>query len=260
MENWESRVRYAAIVQYDGTAYSGFQIQHNADSIQSRIEHAVKVLTREDVRIISAGRTDAGVHALGQVAHFDLHNELAPDRLCIGLNGILPADIAVKCVARVDSRFHARFSALAREYHYIIYNHPFKSPFIRYRAMWVKEPIDIEYCRTALSYCLGMKDFASFCKKSSSEMNTVRHIDSVDVHTMCRELVVFTIKGNGFLHNMVRIIVGTILTIMKNHESPQKMQNIIDKCDRSYGGITAPSYGLYLNKVYYPSDYDFLNM
>ncbi|MEJ5361252.1 MAG: tRNA pseudouridine(38-40) synthase TruA [Spirochaetota bacterium] len=260
MENRESRVRYALIVQYDGTAYSGFQIQDNANSIQHEIEKALKILTRQDVRIVAAGRTDAGVHALGQVVHFDLDTIVPTDKLCISLNGILPADIAIKKAFVVDNRFHARYSAIAREYIYAIYNHPFKSPFMRYRAMWVREHIDIEFCRKAAAYCTGEKDFASFCKKTSADESTVRFIEYITVQRMCNDIVIFTIKGNAFLHNMVRIIVGTILHLLQKGKSPEMMKDIIESCDRNYSGPTAPAYGLYFKKVYYPEEYDFLHV
>ena len=260
MEIRESRVRYALILQYDGTEYSGFQIQDNANSVQAELEKAIKILTREDIRVTAAGRTDAGVHALGQVVHFDVHNEIWTERLCIGLNGILPYDIAVKRAFAVDTSFHARYSALAREYVYVIYNHPYKSPFMRYRAMWVREPVDVEFCRKAAEHCIGEKDFASFCKKTSAGENTMRYIEYITVERMLDTLVVFTIKGNAFLHNMVRILVGTILQLMKEGKSPDTMQTILKQCDRTYSGITAPAYGLYLKKVYYPEKYNFLNV
>jgi len=260
MESRESRVRYALIVQYDGTAYSGFQIQNNANSIQAEIEKAIKILTHEEVRIVAAGRTDAGVHALGQVIHFDMSKAIATEKLCISLNGILPADIAVKKAFCVNHTFHARYSAIAREYCYIIYNYPYKSPFMRYRAMWVREPIDIEFCRKAAQYCIGEQDFASFCKKTSAGDNTIRYIEYITVERMFDTLVVFTIKGNAFLHNMVRILVGTIVQLMKEGKSPETMQTILQQCDRTYSGITVPAYGLYLKKVYYPEEFDFINM
>ncbi|MGQ9843884.1 MAG: tRNA pseudouridine(38-40) synthase TruA [Spirochaetota bacterium] len=260
MESRESRVRYTLIVQYDGTAYSGFQIQNNANSIQSEIEKAIKILTHEEVRIAAAGRTDAGVHALGQVVHFDLWNTITTEKLCINLNGILPADIAVKKAFVVDGNFHARYSAVAREYIYVIYNHPYKSPFMHYRAMWVRDPIDIAFCQKAAQYCIGEKDFASFCKKTSAEENTVRYIEYITVTRMLEHLVIFTIKGNAFLHNMVRILVGTILWLWINHKPAETIKEILDKRDRSFSGMTVPAYGLYFKKVYYASPYEFLNM
>ncbi len=260
MESRKSTVRYALIVQYDGTAYSGFQIQNNANSIQAEIEHALKILAGQDVRIVAAGRTDAGVHALGQVVHFDLGEDIPPDRLCISLNGILPADIAVKKACVVDNTFHARYSAIAREYMYVIYNHPYKSPFMRYRAMWVRQHIDIDYCKKAAGYCIGERDFASFCKKTSTDESTVRYVEYIEVERVYDDLVIFTIKGNAFLHNMVRIIVGTILQLLQKGQSPETMKDIIERCDRNYSGPTAPAYGLYFKKVYYPGTYDFLNV
>ncbi len=131
---------------------------------------------------------------------------------------------------------------------------------MRYRAMWVRECIDIDYFQKAASYCIGEKDFASFCKKTSADEGTIRYIECITVERMCEHLVVFTIKGNAFLHNMVRIIVGTILQLSRQGQGPEKMQEIIESRDRNNSGPTAPAYGLYLKKVYYPLEYDFLNV
>jgi tRNA pseudouridine38-40 synthase len=260
MEERDSRLRYALIVQYDGTHYSGFQIQHNANTIQYELEKAIKILTREDIRIAAAGRTDAGVHALGQVIHFDLSKLIPLEKMCIGLNGILPADIAIKKAFNVDSHFHARYSAVAREYSYVLYNHSYKSPFIHYRALWVREPINIAFFKEACQYCIGEKDFSSFCKKSSATEGTIRFVEYITVDRIFNDFVVLTIKGNAFLHNMIRILVGTLLMLMNNNEHPLKMKEILDRCDRNYSGETAPAYGLYFKKVYYPAVYDFLNV
>ena len=260
MEERESRLRYALIVQYDGTHYSGFQIQHNANTIQYELEKAIKILTREDIRIAAAGRTDAGVHALGQVIHFDLSKLIPLEKMCIGLNGILPADIAIKKAFNVDSHFHARYSAVAREYSYVLYNHRYKSPFMLYRALWVREPINIAFFKEACQYCIGEKDFASFCKKCSATEGTIRFVEYITVDRIFNDFVVLTIKGNAFLHNMVRILIGTLLMLMRNNDKPSKMKEILERRDRHYSGETAPAYGLYLKKVHYPAEYNFLNM
>lgn len=260
MEISKYPIRYALIIQYDGTAYGGFQIQSNTNSVQAEIEQAINILTHENVRIVGAGRTDAGVHALGQVIHFDLHRTIETDKLCISLNGILPHDISVKRAFLVDNFFHARYSAIAREYCYVIYNHPYKSPFMRYRAMWVREPLDVEFCRKVVKYCIGQKDFAAFCKKTSASENTVRYIEHISVERICENLVIFTFKGNAFLHNMVRIIVGTTLHLLKKGITPERMLDIIESRDRNLSGPTVPAYGLYLKKVYYPQQYNFLNV
>ena len=146
--------RIALLMQYDGTGFNGWQIQNKGRTVQEEIERALLILTRENIRVTASGRTDSGVHALGQVIHFDTHANIKLDRLCIALNGILPRDVSVLNSYLVDNDFHARFSAVEREYKYLIYNHPFRSPFMIFRAMWVRDPIDIDYLKktSSLSY------------------------------------------------------------------------------------------------------------
>ncbi len=251
MEQRESAAtgrRIALLVQYDGSAYNGWQVQSGGITVQGEIERALEVLTREKIRVVASGRTAAGVHARGQVAHFTTSSALGLQRLCIGLNGILGWDIAIKNAYNVPGDFHARYSAVSREYVYLIYNHKQRNPFMRYRAMWVNYRLDVESMREAASHLIGEKDFKSFCKKISAEEKTVRRIDEIDI-TGNDELISIRIRGNAFLHNMIRIIVGTLCDMCKNNMPPSHMREILDMRDRDFGGITAPPYGLYLNRV-----------
>ncbi|HOO70410.1 MAG TPA: tRNA pseudouridine(38-40) synthase TruA [Spirochaetota bacterium] len=245
----ESR-RIALLIQYDGTNYNGWQYQENGRTIQSEIESAYKVLTREDIRIVGSGRTDSGVHALGQVAHFDSVTSLKLDKICISLNGILPKDIAIINAYNVPSDFHARYSAIRREYKYLIYNHPQRSPFMMYRAMWVREHIDERYIYKTLSLLIGERDFASFCKKISVSGGTVRNISDINV-VRRDDLIEFTVEGNAFLHNMIRIMVGTVIELHIKGKDPEEILTILDKKDRDFSGTTAPSYGLYLQRIHF---------
>ncbi len=246
--------RIALLIQYDGSRFNGWQVQKGGRTVQGEIENAVRVLTRESPRVTASGRTDAGVHALGQVAHLDLEKKIENSadlvKLCINLNGILGTDISVKNAFLVPPDFHARFSTSLREYIYLIYNHPMKSPFIRYRAMWVREKLDEEYLQRTADCLKGEADFASFCKKSSSDVNTVRRIDEIEVKRR-RDIISVRILGNAFLHNMIRIIIGTLVEMHKYGRAPEYILEILSKKEREEGGITAPPYGLYLNRVIY---------
>jgi len=250
--NREKR-RLALVIQYDGTAFNGLQVQNNGRTVQGELENALHILTKENIRIYASGRTDSGVHALGQVVHFDCESNLTLERLCIGLNGILARDVSVQKIYEVDHDFHARYSARAREYVYKIYNHPQRSPFMQYRAMWVHHSLDTGYLSETLSYLAGEHDFASFCKKKSRLENTVRKINSISVHRD-GDYVNITINGNAFLHNMIRIIIGTSLEMFRQGKDPSYIQEILEQKDRDLGGVTAPAYGLYLNRVMYDPD------
>ena len=243
--------RIACIVQYDGTNYNGWQIQRNGRTIQGVIEESLFTLTREKVRVVASGRTDTGVHAIGQVIHFDLASSIRLEKICIGLNGILPHDISIKNAFHTESTFHSRFSAVEREYRYYIYNYPQRSPFMRYRAMWVHDPLNVDYIREVASQLVGVHDFSSFCKKRESySKNTVRKLNRIEVKNI-EHYIEILFKGNAFLHNMIRIIIGTILQMHKTNEDPSLIRHIIERRDRDVSGKTAPPYGLYLYEVTY---------
>lgn len=246
--------RIAIKVQYDGTQYNGWQIQNGGRTVQEELERAISVLTREQSRTVASGRTDSGVHALGQIVHFDTQSAITLQRFCIGLNGILPKDIAVRNAYQVHGRFHARFDAVERTYRYLIYNHPSRSPLMMYRAMWVHEKLDTDYLETVTRQLIGEMDFSSFCKKRESKnISTVRRVTEIRVQRD-GDLIVLEITGNAFLHNMIRIIVGTIVDMNRSNAEPSLLADIIARRDRESSGITAPPYGLYLSKVLYEPD------
>jgi tRNA pseudouridine38-40 synthase len=246
-----SEERIALVVQYDGTCFNGWQIQKGGRTVQGEIENALHVLLRFRARATASGRTDSGVHALGQVIHCDVPAQINLQRICIGLNGILPNDIAVRNVYRVNDTFHSRFSAKGRRYRYCIHNHPTRTPFMLNRAMWVHERLDCEFMNETARHLIGEMDFASFCKKRESKSaNTMRRITEVDIHRE-DDRIVIDIAGNAFLHNMVRIIVGTMVEMNKRKTDPGSIKEIIERRDRDYSGLTAPAYGLYLMKVEY---------
>ncbi len=248
--------RYALLVQYDGTDFNGLQIQDGGRTIQHELERAVKILLKEDARITASGRTDSGVHALGQVVHFDSSTGMDLRKICISLNGILHGDVSVKNCYRVPGDFHARFSAVSREYIYLIYNYPLRTPFMKYRAMWINNGLDVEYFRKAASYLEGEHDFASFCKKISAGAGTVRKIETISVSSE-NDIITITFRANAFLHNMIRIIVGTIVQMYREKRDPQYIKEILEGKGREHGGFTAPPYGLYLNRVNYDPQLNF---
>jgi tRNA pseudouridine38-40 synthase len=244
--------RIAIVVQYDGTAFNGWQSQRGGRTVQDEIEKAIVVLLKEETRIIAAGRTDSGVHALGQVVHFDTDRNINLQRICIGLNGILPRDVSVVNVFEAPPDFNARFGAVSRHYRYLIHNHPNRTPFMMNRAMWVRGRLDPAYLREVARRCIGEMDFVSFCKKRETHnKNTVRRIDRIDIEANGPRIRI-NISGNAFLHNMVRIIVGTMIDMYEKKEDPDSIRNIIAARDRDSSGPTAPPYGLYLVGV----DYD----
>lgn len=249
-------IRYALLVQYDGTNFNGWQLQDKGRTIQEEFEKAIKILSKENVRVTASGRTDSGVHALGQVVHFDLSAEIPLTRLCISLNGILPNEISVKNAFRVCNNFHSRYSAIEREYLYLIYRYPLRSPFMRYKAMWINHSLELEYLRQVVAYLIGEKDFAAFCKKISAGNGTVRKIESIDVSEH-KNLIRITFKANAFLHNMIRIIIGTAVQMYREGKDPSYIEHIIESRDRSVSGFTAPPYGLYLNTITYDPPLNF---
>jgi len=243
-----SKRRIALLLQYDGTAFNGWQLQKNGRTVQGELEKAITVLTGETLRVTASGRTDSGVHALGQVAHFDMAGNHSLDRLCIGLNGIMQPDVSVRNAYETDALFHSRFSALEREYLYLIYNYPQRDPFARYRAMWFNRKLDDSYLADTLRCIEGEHDFASFCKKKSKLENNVRKILQTDVKRRGNYIFI-TIRGNAFLHNMVRIIVGTCIHMFINEDKPSRVIEILNSKNRDLSGSTAPPYGLYLKGI-----------
>ena len=243
--------RIALIVEYDGTNYCGWQIQKNGISVQQRLEEALEKALKVKTPDVGAGRTDARVHALGQVAHFDADTDIPPDKFFYVLNTLLPDDIRIKRSFAAPEGFHARFSAKGKHYQYRIRNTREKGAVDRLYTMFVPVPLDIGKIREAAAYIEGEHDFAAFCAAGSDlKGTTVRTVYSVDA---VKEggYITIDVKGNGFLYNMVRIIAGTLIAVGKGKLAPEAVRAAIEAKDRTLAGATAQAQGLFLMEVYY---------
>lgn len=236
-------------IEYDGTAYCGWQRQLNGPTIQEKIEEAVCRATGEQTAVHGSGRTDAGVHAMRQVAHFDTDTRIAPDKIAAALNFYLPADIRVLSAEPVPDTFHARFGAKEKTYRYVFRNNPQRTALFRTMSAHERAPLDLESMRAAARQLTGEHDFAAFCSRPEG-MNTVRTIRRIDVRRD-HEYVLIDVTGNGFLHNMVRIIAGTLAEAGKGNMRPQQIEDALRTGDRSLAGPTAPAAGLFLMQVKY---------
>jgi tRNA pseudouridine38-40 synthase len=244
--------RYKCIISYDGTLFSGYQVQPNARTVQGELESALRKMHKgEAVKVTGSGRTDAGVHAKGQVIHFDSGLAIPESKWQVALNTLLPEDISILSVEKERADFHARFDSLGKEYHYQLSLSIKKDPFQRHYAYRYPYSLNLEAMKEASRYLLGTHDFTSFCSAKTEVVDKVRTIKEIDF-TMDGELLVFRIIGNGFLYNMVRILVGTLLEVGSGDRKPEELKGILEKRDRHFAGKTAPAHGLYLWKVYYP--------
>jgi len=242
--------RIKMTIEYDGSRYHGFQIQNNANTIQAELEKAIKSITGESTSILCAGRTDAGVHALGQVIAFDTNATIPGDKWQFALNSFLPPDIKVINSSLCQPDFHPRFDAVSKVYHYLIYRQREGYVFNRNYAYCDSEYLDIEAMQQACSLFLGKHNFRSFCASGSSVKTFERCIMECQLKQEGPYLR-FIVEANGFLYNMVRIIVGTLLQIGREVYPPAKIKEIIKAQDRKQAGPTAPPQGLYLAEVKY---------
>ena len=240
------------IIEYDGTNYSGWQAQKNGPSIQEEVEKALLTLTGEKIRINGSGRTDAGVHARGQVANFITDSSIPEERFANALKSLLPRDIVIKGSSEVPLDFHARYSAVGKKYSYLIINSKFPSALLRNYAYHVNycERLDIGRIEKAAEAFIGTYDFSGFKSAGSMSSNTVRTIYELSIEKE-KELIRFNYKGSGFLYNMVRIITGTLLYTGIGRIDPDDIKDIMMSVDRDRAGLTVPACGLYLEEVYY---------
>ncbi|HTC30532.1 MAG TPA: tRNA pseudouridine(38-40) synthase TruA [Candidatus Acidoferrum sp.] len=242
-------------VEYDGTAFFGFQMQATGRTVAGELERSLSQLFEEPVKITGAGRTDTGVHASGQVISFITARSFPFERLAIALNSTLPSDISVRDVAIVPSDFSARFSARERAYVYAIFNRKDRSALLAHRAFHVyRRPLDLAAMRAAAAWLTGERDFRSFCGVLPESGVTIRNVRSFAIDAR-DELVRIEIRADGFLHRMVRTIVGTLVECGLGRRDPASMPAILAALDRRAAGLTAPAHGLYLAGVRY-DDYD----
>lgn len=238
------------VIEYDGTNYSGWQNQENAITIQEVLEKAICKITGEEVRLIGSGRTDKGVHALGQVANFFTNSSIPGDKFKYILNNVLPEDVAIVDSCEVSMEFHSRFSAIKKRYKYVIYNGKMPSPIHRNYSLHYKYDLDIEKMSKAIDNFIGTHDFASFMGRGSVVKNSIRTIYEIKIESL-EDFIEITIEGNSFLRHMVRIIVGTLLNVGSNKTLLEDIPVIIKAENREFAGKTAPAQGLFLEKVYY---------
>lgn len=236
-------------IQYDGNKYCGWQKQPNSPGIQGTIEYAIYEITKERVNITGSGRTDAGVHALGQVANFKTNTSIPANRIPDALNAKLPKDISIISCEDVNEDFHSRYSAKGKIYRYLIYNKPYRSPLYKDTSYHVKYDLDLNKMRLEAKSLIGTYDFKGFMSSGSSVKDTVRTIYDISIKEN-EDLIVLEVEGNGFLYNMVRIIVGTLIDIGRGRIT-KTMSEIILSQDRGECGHTAPAHGLFLKKVHY---------
>ncbi|MDF1509233.1 tRNA pseudouridine(38-40) synthase TruA [Robertmurraya sp. DFI.2.37] len=236
---------------YDGSAFSGYQIQPNKRTVQGELEQALQKLHKgQEVKVYASGRTDAGVHARGQVIHFDTPLQIPEEKWGVALQTLLPDDIAILAVTEVASTFHARFDVTAKEYRYFVYTEQAHDPFRRNFVYHYPYSIDITAIKAASCHLLGVHDFSSFCSAKTEVEDKVREMYEIEV-TEEDGLLVFRFVGNGFLYNMVRILVGTLLQVGAGKMAVAEVPVVLAKRDRIYAGKTAPPQGLYLWKVMY---------
>jgi tRNA pseudouridine38-40 synthase len=245
-------MRIALGVEYDGTPYLGWQVQKDGPSVQARLEQALGRVAAQAVRLTGAGRTDAGVHATGQVAHFDTSASRSERGWMLGANAYLPADISVRWASDVPADFDARRSALARTYAYLVLTRPARAALWRHRAWWLHRPLDAARMAQAAACLVGEHDFSSFRAAECQAKTPFRRIDRIAIGRR-GDFLALEVTANAFLHHMVRNITGTLVAVGKGDREPDWVGDVLTGRDRRLGGVTAPPEGLYLVHVDYGS-------
>lgn len=243
--------RFAIGIAYDGSGYMGWQRQHHGASVQAMVERAVSKVADTGVEVICAGRTDAGVHATQQVAHFDTAAERPLHGWLRGINSNLPGDIAVQWIRPVAEDFHARFSATGRSYRYVIYTHPVRPALHRNRVAWTYRTLAVAPMQQAAPALLGEHDFSAFRAVACQAKHPVREIRRITLEQH-GAYIYLDINANAFLHHMVRNIAGVLMAIGAGEQPPAWCREVLEARDRTQGGVTAPGEGLYFTGVDYP--------
>lgn len=248
-------------IQYDGKPWLGWQSQPHGQTIQDKLEFALKAIATHPIKVSCAGRTDAGVHALEQIVHFDTETERPLSSWVRGVNAHLPDSISVRWSTKIaqpsetDLEFHSRFSATARTYHYVLYNHPVRSPILAGRTGWVFRSLNEQKMLDAAQYLLGEHDFSSFRAISCQAKSPVKHMHEISIKRH-GNLIICTIKASAFLHHMVRNIIGSLIVVGIGKQQPEWMREVLLTRDRSIAAPTFMADGLYLAKVDYHSKWN----
>jgi tRNA pseudouridine38-40 synthase len=248
-------MRIALGIEYDGSAFKGWQVQrHELHTVQAALEHALSRVAAHPVRVVCAGRTDTGVHAVGQVVHFDTEARRGPRNWVLGANVNLPPEVAVTWAKPVEDRFHARFAAISRRYRYLILNRVTRSSLLARRATWEHRPLDAEAMREAGQALVGTHDFSSYRAMGCQAKSPVRTVHSLDV-ARHGDLIEIGIHANAFLHHMVRNIAGVLMAVGRGDRPHGWAAEVLALRDRTLGGVTAAPDGLYLERVSYPAEF-----
>ncbi|WP_334320696.1 tRNA pseudouridine(38-40) synthase TruA [Gilliamella apicola] len=246
-------------IEYDGSGYFGWQRQQSVDSIQARLESALSTVANEPINLFCAGRTDAGVHATGQVVHFETQAIRSETAWTMGVNAHLPINIAVRWSQVVNDSFHARFSATARRYRYVIYNNRYRPAILAKGVSHYYLPLNEALMHQAAQYLLGENDFSSFRAAQCQSRTPWRNIHHIEV-TRQGEYIIVDIKANAFVHHMVRNIVGSLLEVGVGNKPPIWINELLQVKDRTQAAATAKPEGLYLVQVDYPDEYQIPNL
>ena len=244
-------MNYKAVLQYEGTRYRGWQTQGNTDNtIQGKLEALLTKMAGEPVEVNGSGRTDAGVHAVGQVISFRCKTENTPEEICRYMNEYLPEDIAVLSVEKAAPRFHARLNAVRKTYVYRIWNAPVRNVFRRRFTTWIQKPLDLDAMEQAAALLCGTHDYRAFCSLKKFKKSTVRAIEKIEIGKMGQEIRI-SYTGDGFLYHMVRILTGTLVEVGLGLRKPEEMTEILEGQDRTKAGRLMPPEGLTLENVEY---------
>ena len=246
--------RYAAGIEYSGTNYCGWQQQKHCLSVQEHLQQAITFVANHPVQLVCAGRTDAGVHAIEQVVHFDSDAGRDSRAWILGSNTRMPRDIRIKWIQTVDQKFHARFSAIARNYRYIIQNSAVPSAIFHDRSSWEYRPLDHEKMQQCAKALIGEHDFSSFRAAGCQAKTASRNVHSIEIVRQ-GNLVYLDIKANAFLYHMVRNIAGSLMAVGAGERSIEWFAEVFDARDRKLAAATAPAAGLYLLRAFYPEAY-----
>jgi tRNA pseudouridine38-40 synthase len=241
-------------IEYNGSAYNGWQGQKHGRGVQAELEKALSYVANEPVKVICAGRTDTGVHAAGQVVHFETHAERDARAWILGTNTKLPKDIGVNWATPVDAGFHARFSALQRYYRYVICNRPVRPAILDKLVSWDYRLLDERRMQQAAACLVGKHDFSSYRAMQCQAKSPVRTVYQLDV-TRSGDFIFIDIEANAFLHHMVRNIAGVLMAIGAGEKPVDWSAEVLNHRDRTLGGVTAPPHGLYFMKVNYPENF-----
>ncbi|UTW46598.1 tRNA pseudouridine(38-40) synthase TruA [bacterium SCSIO 12696] len=252
----EGMHRIAAVVEYDGSAFCGWQRQSHSPSVQAEVERALSKVAAEPITVACAGRTDTGVHGTNQVIHFDTLAKREPRNWILGTNANLPPGIRFHWLAPVPHQFHARFSATARTYRYVIYNEPYRPALGHAGLTWYRHLLDEKQMQRGADYLLGERDFSSFRGAGCQSKTPNRNMHYVDVWRQ-GSLVIIELRANAFVLHMCRNIAGALMAVGAGQHQPEWINELMEVRDRNQAGITAPPQGLYLVNVSYPQDFAF---